>query len=352
MTGCRGVAWILPALLIAAAALPAAAQEPEDDPPPRNPINEESTWWRKANVGYGPFRETSLSVFSTCRMNLAPRFPSSLPARTFEARLESGWAKNNTLGDLWDIDFEVVASTVAFTWSLTDEARVELEIASGQRTGGGLDALILGFHDTFGLAFGDRKRHSRNDFVFDVNAPDAGPPVRLDRTSDNPFVEAALVTFQHVLTYGNVTLPAVSWGLTLRTQLSEGDLDEASPADLGASFAVSKEIAWFQVYAGAAAMWYGRDDFYGIKFRTWQWAGQAAVEWRALPGFSIIAQWVITAGAVDDLRDFSKPSHEVGGGFKWEVTGGILFEASLIENIINFENSPDLGFHFGITMRW
>jgi len=340
---------MLPALLTAAAALPARAQEPEE----RNPINDESTWWRKANVGYGPFRETSLSPFSVCRMNLTPRFPSSMPARTFEARLESGWAKNDTLSDLWDIDFEVVASTVAFTWALTDDARVEMEIASGERTGGGLDALIIGFHDTFGLAFGDRTRHSRNDFVFDVNAPEAGPPVHLDRSSMNPFVESMLLTYQQVLSYGNGIAPAFCYALTLRSKLGGGgDLEEASPMDLGASVGFSKEISLFQVYAGAAAMWYGRDDFFGLKFKTWQWTGQAAAEWRVFGDFSLVAQWVITAGAMDHLRSFSKPSHEVGGGFKWEVTAGILFEVSLIENIIDFDNSPDLGFHAGLTMRW
>lgn len=352
MTRRRGVAWLLPALLLSAAALPAAAQDEEEPEPRPNPIDAESTWWRKANVGYGPFRETSLSPFSTTRMNLTPRFPSSLPERTFEARLEAGWGKNITVTDLWDIDFEVVASTAAFTWSLSDEMRVELEIGSGTRTGGGLDALIIGFHNAFGIPLGDRGRHPQDDFVFEVNAPGAGPPVSLDRDDPQPFTEAMMLTLQHVVTYGDEAAPAVSWSLTLRAKLADGDLDEASPVDLLASVAVSKEISILHVYAGVTAGWYGRDRFFGLKLETWQWAAQVAAEWNALPGFSLVVQYVITAGAVESLRDFSKPSNEVAGGFKWEVTGGILFEAALIENILNFDNSPDLGFHFGVTMRW
>jgi hypothetical protein len=116
--------------------------------------------------------------------------------------------------------------------------------------------------------------------------------------------------------------------------------------------ALSKEISGFHLYAGGIIAWYGRDDFFGIKLRTWQWAGQLAAEWNCLPDFSLVAQYLITAGAIEGLRDFSKPSHEVAGGFKWELTHSILFEAALIENIINFENSPDLGFQFGFTFRY
>jgi hypothetical protein len=327
--------------------LPADAQDR------RPPDEEESTWGGKPNVGYGPFHETSLSPFTSLRLNLSPYFPSALPERTFELRVETAWGKNNTLNDLWDIDFEVVASTVSFAWALSDEARVQLEIVSGDRTGGGLDALINGFHQTFGLALGVRSRHPRNDYVFDLKASDAGPAVHIDRNDPNPFVEAALFTFQHVTTFGDDVIPAVSYALTLRTKLGgTGDLQEASPVDLLGSVTFSKEIAGFHVYAGGIIGWYGRDDLFGLKLRTWQWAGQLAAEWNCLPGFSLIAQYLITGGAIEGLRDFSKPSNEVAGGFKWEILHSILFEGALIENILNFNNGPDLGFQFGFTFRY
>jgi hypothetical protein len=286
-------------------------------------------------------------------MNLSPYFPSAMPERTFEVRVETAWGKNDTLSQLWDIDFEVVASTVSFAWGLSDEVRVELEIASGDRTGGGLDALINGFHETFGLALGVRARHPRNDYVFDLKASDAGPAVHVDRSDPNPFVEAALLTLQHVVTYGDELAPAFSYALTLRSKLGGGgDLAEASPVDLAASASLSKEILGFHLYAGGIVAWYGRDDFFGLKLRTWQWAGQLAAEWNCLPSFSLVAQYLITAGAIEGLRDFSKPSNEVAGGIKWEILHSILFEAALIENILNFNNSPDLGLQFGFTFRY
>ena len=62
-----------------ASALPASAQEPD----------EESSWFQKPNVGYGPFRQTSLSPFSSLRMNLSPYFPTSFPKNTFELHMQS-----------------------------------------------------------------------------------------------------------------------------------------------------------------------------------------------------------------------------------------------------------------------
>lgn len=343
--GLRAFALLVPFL---SAALAASAQESDD------PRDAESTWFRQANVGYGPFHQTSLSPFTSLRLNLVPYFPSAFPEGMFEFELSTGWGKNNSSSDLWDIDFEVVASNVSFAWAVSDRVRVSMEIVSGERTGGGLDPLILGFHQTFGLPLNDRSRHPKNDFVFDVNAPDVGPPVHLDKDDPQPFVESVLMTFQHTVTYGNDVLPAFTYAIQLRGKLGGGgDLEEASPVDVLVSVAASKDLsAGVRVYAGGIVGWYGRDDFFGIRLRTWQWSVLVAAEWACLPDFSLIVQDLITGGAVEGLRDFSLPSHEVSGGFKWEIGRGMLFEVALIENIINFENSPDLGFHFALTVRW
>ena len=340
----RARATVAALLALLAAALPASARQPDD----------ESGWLQKPNVGYGPFRQTSLSPFSSLRMPLSPFFPTSFPAGAFELHVQSEWGKDLTATNYWEIDYEVVASDVSFSWGLSDHFRVELEIVSGERTGGGLDALIIGFHDTFGLALGPRTRFPRNDYRFNVTPPGGGPPVRVDREDPQPFVESALLSFQHAVTFGNNLLPAISYAVAFRAKLGGGgDLEEATPVDLAASLSASKDLSsGFRLYAGAIAAWYGRDNFFGIRLRTWQWSGTTALEWNCLPGFSLVAQYLVTAGAVDGLRDFSRPSNEVAGGFKWELGPGILFEAALIENILNFKNSPDLGFHAGLTIRW
>ena len=39
-------------------------------------------------------------------------------------------------------------------------------------------------------------------------------------------------------------------------------------------------------------------------------------------------------------------------GWKWEFSPGTVFEVGLIENLIEFDNSPDFGLHFGLRHRF
>jgi hypothetical protein len=55
---------------------------------------------------------------------------------------------------------------------------------------------------------------------------------------------------------------------------------------------------------------------------------------------------------VDRLQDFSRPSNEIVAGFKWEPRRGLLVELGIVENIVNFSNSPDFGIHAGLSLRW
>jgi nucleoside-diphosphate-sugar epimerase len=53
-----------------------------------------------------------------------------------------------------------------------------------------------------------------------------------------------------------------------------------------------------------------------------------------------------------DLGDFSQNSNEITLGWKWELADRTVFEFGLIENILNFNNSPDFGVHAGLTFRF
>ena len=52
------------------------------------------------------------------------------------------------------------------------------------------------------------------------------------------------------------------------------------------------------------------------------------------------------------MGSFSTNSHEITLGWKWEFVNNVVLEFGLIENLINFENSPDFGIHAGLTWRF
>src|SRR5262249_49170841 len=150
----------------------------QDDPslppfPPEHPENPSSPglWFEKANVGYGPLHYVSLAPTQSLRSGFETHFPESMPAGKFDLRVTQSWVQNLAVTTQFQLDFEVLRSNIDFTWALADNVRLDLAIESAERTGGGLDGFILGFHQAFGLAVGDR-----NHFARDANKIVIQPP--------------------------------------------------------------------------------------------------------------------------------------------------------------------------------
>ncbi len=319
-------------------------------PPPEAP--EPSYELRHFNVGYGPFHYTSLAMIPSLRSGFETRFPISLEPGTFDLRLTESWVKNLAVEDAWLVDFEILRSNVALAWHISEAVHLEIGVESGHRTGGGLDAVILGFHDAFGIAVGARNEFSRNENRIEIDPPGGGQRVVIDESDPQPYEQAALFTFQYVLSYGDEYFPAVSASLSLRWNLDTGDVDPSGPVDLSASLGLVKEIWPFHVYLGGSYSWFGSENFYGIKLRTTQWTATAGLEWNLHPAFSLIGQFQATSGGVSGIEHLTRAAFEVVAGAKWQFVTGVLLEIAIVENVINFSNSPDFGVHGGLSFRF
>ena len=63
-------------------------------------------------------------------------------------------------------------------------------------------------------------------------------------------------------------------------------------------------------------------------------------------------QYLVSEEIAEDFSPFTKASHEVNLGWKWEMPGACTFELGLIENVITYGNSPDFGVHMGLKHRF
>jgi len=347
------------ALAFALAVLLARAAQAQDFPPfppEREKHSDEddqtALWFRDPNAGYGPFHYVSLSLFPSLRSGFETHFPDSLAAGGFELRVNESWVKNFSSTDRWLVDFELLRSNIGFSWGLSDSLRLDLAIESAGRTGGTLDAFILGFHQSFGLAVGRRDHFARNENRIEIQPPGGGARIVVDKNDPQPYEQAALVTLQDTVSPGDENLPELCWSISIRGDLATGDLARSGPLDLGGSLGIVKAYENVHLYLGGNFAWFGSEEFFGLKLRPLQWSGIVALEWNLAPEVSLIAQYQITSGGVDRLQDFSKPSHEIVAGFKWEPRRGLLVELGIVENIINFYNSPDFGIHAGLSFRW
>lgn len=307
-----------------------------------------------SNVGYGPLSLTSQSPFQSLRSSFLPRTPSTLAENHFEVRQTETWVNvfAQSAGK-YLLDFEMLRSSVAVAYGITDTVEVEAEFVNKSRFGGAMDSFIQGFHRTFGLDQGGRDTVPKNDFAFDVAPQGGNSGVSLSNQARGDFSQELLATLQYNVTCGAAEMPALAAAVTVRGDLGNSDeLRGGLPVSLAMSLSASKRVGEFYGYLGVGMAWFGHQDFLGIELRPTQLSALAAVEWRFAAEMSLVLQYLVSQGVARALGPFSAPSHEITLGFKGEITRGAVLELGLIENVITFDNSPDFGLHLGLTLRF
>lgn len=307
-----------------------------------------------SHVGYGPLRMESQSPFQVLRLGLIPRTPSTLARGQLEVRTAETWSNTfSHVRDEYFLDFEILDSTVSLAYGLSDVVQVDVELQNRSRFGGSMDGFIQGFHDLFSLDQNGRKDYPRGDFQFQLNPGAGRPSVSLDSGDKGSFSQNLLLTLQHNVTCGGPHGPAFSYAVTGRFEPNDsGDLNGGGNVDVGVSVSASRRFGKWYAYETLAFSRFGKNNFRGIPLRDHQFASLTALEWRFRANMSLFLQYLLSAGVVDDFGPFSKPSNEINLGWKGEIAKGTVLEAGLIENIVTFDNSPDFGFHLGLSRRF
>lgn len=328
-----------------------AAQEPPEFTPP--PPGTGAHTLDGEEVGFGPVQLTSLSPFPSFRPGFAPRTPVSLPAGALEVRLSETWADvwaHNQ--DDWILDYEALRSNLTLSYGLTDSWTVGVELETIERIGGGLDQLILGFHDTVGAEQRHRDDFPTGQMRFDFE-PRNGTPLSLTAQELERTSQSILFSVQHRWGDPDGGDPAFSVGVSVRRQLQNVDVwEEDGQADVGLSAAVAQRWGDVHGYLAVSFGWFGHDKLGPLEFRPTQLAALAAVEWRFSSRASVVFQYLLTQGILETPDNFKWPSSEVALGFKYRVRTGVLLEIAAVENLIIPDNSPDFGLHAGLTFRW
>lgn len=304
------------------------------------------------DIGRGPLYMSSLSPFQSMRLGLAPRTPELLPEGRLRYRNAVDWV------NLWAfneddllVDFEIFQGDSALAMGLGDGWLFEVGIKGAARFGGAMDPLIIDFHDTVHAEQRHRDDFEEGDFQMNLEGRDGRPSATLGKGDRGIHHSSARVTIEKVLWSGTDDDFVVSGAFTLQRDLAPNrDLKGGLPVDPVISIGAAKGLGDVFLYASVQGAWLGREEFHGIDLRPAHFAGLAAVEWRWTPDLSMIFQYLISQGAAEDWLEFSDPSHEVLLGWKIEVVPGAVFEMGLIENLVIPDNSPDFGFHVGVTV--
>jgi thioredoxin-related protein len=313
-----------------------------------------------SNVGYGPLKLYAQSPFQALRLTIRPRAPSTLGKGQYEGSFWATWVNvfdlENDVGDpdnQFFLDFESLQTVLALSYGITDTLEIEGEFQTRSRFGGHMDGFIEGFHDLFGIDQGGRLDVPRDDFSIHLTPEDGREAVSLDSRDRGVFSQTLGVSFQHNITCGTSRLPALAYSVSARYEMNDDDaFGDSNDLDVGFSASVSRRFGKFYAYGTLGYAWFGRDNFRGLELADNQWTILVAGEWRIFARQSLIVQLLVTEGQVEDFGAFSEQSNEITLGYKWEVRDRGILEVALIENIISFDNSPDLGFHAGYSQRF
>jgi hypothetical protein len=307
------------------------------------------------NLGYGPLRLASQSPFQSMRLSLPADAPSALAQGHWEFRESTAFSKMWGHSDNYLLDYEILSTTHSLVYGLTDDTQFELgavdTIRVGGTLGGSLDGFIRHFHEGFGLNQGGRNQYPRGAFLFHLRGRD-GRTISIPEDGESASTQYLFASVHQTLLEGNDYLPAIASIWSLKTNLEKSPDIAGEGVEIAWTISVAKRFGDLYAYLNVGFTRFGDEQFHGLPMRTLGSTLLAAVEWNFMADVSVVVQMLRTQGALVDYGPFSLGSNEVSLGFKIEASRGAVFEFGVIENIIVFDNTPDFGVQFGLTVRF
>jgi hypothetical protein len=331
--------WVSCAAVVVLCAATACAQEP-------------SNWSESPAVGLGPLRLRAQSPLAILRLTPTPDVPVTLLEGQWEASLLTSW---NNYFDVdpkrYTIDAETLRFTVGAAYGFTSHLELGASLPVSYRGGGILDRFIENFEGLLGVANEQRKQAPRNRYLILIHGKD-GRTFQRSGADSGWGIEDATLTARYQLARGTETSPAVTASVILKIPTGRAaSLFSSSGYDVAAGISAGQRLGRFNLYGSLVAMHYATTELVGVALYPNQLSLFTGVEYRSSPRTSWLLQTLVTSPGAEHFGGFSKDTYEITVGFKRLLSSNLLLEASLLENLFIFDNSPDVGFHVGLVWR-
>ena len=309
----------------------------------------------RQNTGYGPLFLRSASPFQFLRLSLLLESPDILEKGRFEIRQVVTWV--NLWGferDKYIVDGEILRSATCLKYGVTRRWQVGVELPVMSGMGGFADGYIEDFHQAFGMGQHHRDEFERNQFKVELRTKE-GDVFSQENLDGDIGLQDTILSSTLLITRGSNLWPAVSSVLHIKLPTGGNrELLGSKGIDFGLSLVAAKRLSHaFHVYLGVGYVYFDSDRFNGtIRLTHDQWTFMIALEYRLGKRTSLVAQYLGNSGAARDLYEFSKSTHEITFGFQWQTGDNTQIQIGVLENIFFYDNSPDIGLHFGICFRF
>ena len=304
---------------------------------------------------FGPVEIRSQSPLQQLRFGLLHHRPWVTSKGDLCVYVTDTW-KNIWLYDdeFYRIDAEIHDFGVRGCYGLGRGFELAGEVPLRYVSGGFLDGLIENFHDWFGIGNAGREKYPRNDFAFEINP--TGEPEDWSRANDGQrgwSLGNLVLSLTYELPYDSVRSARAS--ITASVKLPTGTRTEffgGQSLDYGLSLTVSRRFGPVYLYVSPGMVYYFDEEVLGIQLYRWHFSGLAALEYhRAGSSHSWFLQMLMESGIAEDYAEFSDNTYELLLGCKFRLSDSMVAEIGFLENVFFFNNSPDIGLHFGVIRR-
>jgi hypothetical protein len=303
----------------------------------------------------GPLFMPSSSPFQILRFNYIHESPYLIPQGSWRVigtvLWANMWAQSNGKRGNFIFDEEQLNINLHARYAFYNWLEAGFDIPLDYSSGGAMDGFIEGFHETLGMGM-----MRRNDF------PPNERHVEITHQGRTTVIahDDEIYYFRQIYFDSKIRIFDGSRGLPLALKFlmkipidGTYDLKQINGWDAGWGLSTEASLArWCRMTASLAASYFENNNFDGISFSPTQISVNVAVNFIAGKG-TIITQFQRSSPITTNLgMDLDHSIFEVMFGYRRYLKEKVFYEIGLIENIIHFENSADLGFHFGIGARF
>lgn len=249
---------------------------------------------------------------------------------------------------LFYLDGEHARGAVAVRRGIGHGLQVELSLPVIAIGGGFLDSTIEGFHDAFSLGQAGRLGVPRDDFSAYLRTEER--EVYLDRSPGTALGDA-VVGLRYDLRHRSPT-PAFQLAIEALGKLPTGDVEgltSSGSADFGVQLLGTRYFRGSCLHFALGAAYLGPHDLLALDAQT---IASGMLAWEIALGSKTtgLLQATVSQSPFGDLDsdEFSSASTQLTVGIKHALGSSVLF-LGFTENLANFNNTADIGLHFGVT---
>jgi hypothetical protein len=246
------------------------------------------------------------------------------------------------------IDAEHYRAAVALRRGMGHGLQLELVLPVIRFDGGLLDSTIESFHDTFGLGQAGRLGAPKDQVLIYVRGSER--ELFVDDAPGTALGDAVVGLRADLLSRrAPRRFELAVEGLVKLPTGDEGRLTGSGSADVGAQLLATRYFRRSCLHFAFGMARLGAFDRLGLDSQT-VFSGMLAWEFSVAPTVTVLAQATLSESPFDQLHleELDALSTQLTLGLKTAV-GQRVFFFGITENLANFNNSPDVGFHFGVT---